>query len=136
MVWGLEMARGPAAAVERRVHREFFVYSSAYTAVSGNATSNLTVQISNDADFELHKMTFVYTSTAFTIQIQDNSTSKLFFDRALRADIILGTAQNPMVLAIPRRIRANSSLQLTITDTSGSTNSIQVGFVGYKVYGE
>lgn len=123
-------------AAEEKQYREFFVYSTALTAVGASATSNLTVQISNDADFEVHKMTYVSTSAVFNIQVQDSSTSKLWFDRALRADAVLGTAQRPSVLAIPRKVRANSALLVSLTDASGSTNTIMVTFHGYKVYGK
>lgn len=115
-------------------YREFFVYSTGAVSVGANATVTATIQISADADFEVTKLTARPTNWNFTAQFQDSTTTKNWFDRAVHAEGVLGTALRPHILAIPRRIRGNAAVTVTLADSSGIAQTIWVNLIGHKVY--
>lgn len=117
------------------MYREFFVYSTGAQSVGASATVNVTISISADSDFEVLKLTARPTNWNFTIQIQDTVTSKFWQDRALHAETILGSAMRPFILPVPRKLRANSSILVTLVDLSGIAQTIYVDFIGHKLYG-
>ncbi len=124
----------PIAKPKILYYREFFVYSTGAVSVGASATVVSTIQISAEADFECTKLIARPTNWSFTIQIQDSTTQKLWFDRAIHAETILGTAQRPFILPIPRMIRGNAAVTVTLVDQSGIAQTIWVNLIGHKVF--
>ena len=112
---------------------EFFTYatSSADPGVLGTATT--TVSITREADFYLTKIVFTSTGT-FTFLVRDSSNDRQWSNVHLPSAIGAGTAQLPLILPKPRFIARASTITIELTDTSGGSNPIQLGFIGYKVY--
>lgn len=122
--------------MHKRVYRKPFMYSTGAVTLAANATSTVSVQIANDADFEIVKLTSTATNANFTINIQDSVSGVYLFDRAQHALLILGSNTDPFILPVPYLVRANSSLSVTLADSSGAQNIIWVGFFGHKIHGQ
>lgn len=118
------------------MYRRGFIYSTGAVSVGASATVNTTLQIANDADFEVLKLTAQATSSNFTINIQDSTSGVYYMNRAIHALLLLGSNTDPFILPVPILIRANSALTITLVDQSAAANTIWIGFYGNKIYGQ
>lgn len=116
---------------QQSIYRQFFVYDIGAQTLAGDANGTYPITIETDADFEVVNLTYYSTST-LTIQIKQGD--RTWFFRALDSRLIAGTAQEPYILPVPRVIKRNTTLQFTITDTSGSSNTFNIALLGNKLY--
>ncbi len=81
-------------------------------------------------DFEADFLV-VFSAGPFTCQIQigDRYLSNIPIHSANQ----FGTAQNPMPLLAPLRIRKNDIVILNLLDLSGAPNTIRIGFIGREL---
>lgn len=114
------------------VYKEkWFQYSTDRQSLSANQQQQYSVRIQSDSDFLCQKIVASSTST-FTVQITDTATNKLWFSSAANSANLVGTAQRPFYMLKPRLIPANANLIVQLTDTSGSSNTVELVLEGYK----
>lgn len=111
--------------------RQFFVYDIGAQTLAGNASNTYPITIETDADFEA--VNIVYYSTS-TLTFQVKQADRTWFLRAIDSRLVAGTAQYPYILPVPRIVKKNTTLQITVTDTSGSSNTFNIAFLGNKLY--
>lgn len=112
---------------------QFFTYGIPPTAVLGNAVANQIIVIGNDADFQAIWWISNQTGT-FTLRVSDGGSGRPFMNTPINNANILGTANNPFPMLPPYVFKRAQSIQLDITDTSGNPNTIQIAFVGKKIF--
>lgn len=115
----------------QRIKRKFFGYDIGAQTLAGNASNTYPITIETDADFEVVNICYYSTST-LTFQIKEGD--RTWFFRALDARLVAGTAQYPYILPVPRIVPKNATLQITVTDTSGSSNTFNICFLGNKLF--
>ena len=113
--------------------------------LSGNASATYAIQIQQKADFEWLNRIASSTGT-FRVRIQDGATGRdlITFNPQVTGSTLapntisnanyFGTAQLPNPLLQPYVFARSSSILVTLTDTSGSSNTIEVVFDGFDLY--
>lgn len=103
---------------------------------TGNDTQNQSFQIDSDADFQLLFLMSTQTSTSLSIQVTEGSAGGLAWQStAVNIQNFCGSAQNPFPAGlIPQLMPKKRSYKVTTIDSSGSANTVQVDFWGYKLY--
>lgn len=95
---------------------------------------NVSLQIQQDADFEIVFLTGSHTSPLADVAMQDGATGRNFSNAPVNVDNFFGTAQLPFPLVEPYIIARSSSVNFTFRDTSGAQNTIQLVLRGYKLF--
>jgi len=103
---------------------------------AGNDTQAQSFQIDSDADFQLLMLIGSRTSNALSIQVTEGGAGGLAWQSApVNFDNFVGTAQLPFPAGlIPQLMPKKRSYKVTTIDTSGTANTVQVDFWGYKLY--
>jgi hypothetical protein len=47
---------------------------------------------------------------------------------------LIGTAQRPAILPMPKLIRANSVIQVTAQNLVAAARQVRISFLGYKIF--
>lgn len=93
----------------------------------------VTQQLDQDADLEV--IFYEANSTGlFSFSITDPSTGRNLSNAAVNGENGFGTAQLPRVLIEPYVWARSSTLKVSLNDRSGSGNTVQLVFSGYKLY--
>lgn len=104
-------------------------------SLSANETKTLTFNISTGFDFVLSILNS-YSTDAFTLQIRDEKNYQdLFISKSgekPRASTVTGNGQNPFLLPKAHRFGNGTSIEVTVTDLSGSANTVELVLIGYK----
>jgi hypothetical protein len=100
---------------------------------SANQQLEENIRIDSNRDFVVTKIFGTQTST-YTIQLRDSGSGRKWSDNAINNANIVGTVNLPHIVPLPRRVKADSTIYFNVTDTSGSTNTIQIILFGYKIY--
>jgi hypothetical protein len=103
------------------------------STVAANGQTTPFIKVDADADFLVRKIISNQTSASLLAMISDASSGDQWFDLQQVQPNVFGTAQYPNILAKPRLIKANSSINLQLNDLSGSENIVQVIFEGAKI---
>jgi len=118
-----------------------YILSAALTALQ---TLQFTVQIQQKADFEwLNRI--AKSTGSFRVQIQDAATGRNLITNnppagsAIPANSVdaanyFGTAQLPNPLLQPYVFARASAILVTLIDTSGDSNNIEINFDGFDLY--
>lgn len=102
---------------------------------AGNDKIASTIQIDTDANFQLLFLIGSRTSALVTIEVFEGGAGGLAWQSdPVNIDNFLGTAQLPFPLVIPQLLPKNRVYKVQTVDTSGSANTVQVIFEGYKLY--
>ncbi len=114
---------------------KIFWYIANFT-FSGNATISQSIQIDSDADFQLLMLLGDYTSDDATVQVTEGGAGGLSWMSApLNIDLFLGSAQLPFPGGlIPQLLPKKRVYNISVVNSSGAANDIQIGFWGYKLY--
>lgn len=127
---------------------EFYIYSVEFDALLSGTTATGQIPIQADSDFILQKLT-QFSDIAAAAQtantrvvplvsalITDTGSSRQLMDRAIPLSNMFGIAEVPFILPAPRNFRANSviNIQLTNFDAAADYN-VKLAFIGHKVYG-
>lgn len=112
---------------------EYFIYQTNAITLTANGTATATITVTREADFYLTKVVRVQTGS-FTFMIRDSSNDRQWSSTQLHSDIGAGTAQLPLLLPKPRFVARASTITIDLTDISGSSNTVRIGLIGYKVY--
>jgi hypothetical protein len=103
------------------------------STLGANGSATPSFKVDADADFLVRKV--VANSTGiFMAQISDASSGDQWFDLQQSNANLFGTAQYPNILAKPRLVKANSSINFELTDLTGLSNVTQLVVEGAKVY--
>jgi hypothetical protein len=121
--------------VEADYDYQLFVYSvqpAALTALQANVAGSF--QIDTDADFKCYQI--VTTSTGnYKLSMQEPAKGlRLWMSTAIDARNFAGTAQLPAYLYIPYLMKRQQLFAFLFTDTSNAGNTIELDFVGYKLW--
>lgn len=133
-----------ASTLDNDFERQFFSYV-VDAAVAGNASATAQFSILSDADFEAWWIKASRTSNLLKVLMEESATSRQFIGQSATAtgafnginiDLWAGTAQNGAAwpLAVPYIMPATRNYKLTFTDSSGSTNNVEVVFDGFKLW--
>lgn len=124
--------------------RDFFTYSAEFLPLGSLATTTVNVPIQADSDFQLAELTgdvrdlvaseTVIATPAILVTLQDQGTGRVLMDRAQLWTNIVGTAQRPFILPMPKEIRANSVMAVTVQNLIAAVKQIRVSFIGYKIF--
>lgn len=122
-----------------------FWYAKDFTLTSGQ-TQQSSITISADADFYATKTICVSEGT-FTCKIQNSGSGRDHQNIAIDGSAMFGKGwekeatsnlamsnDGPFELEIPAKFNKNSDIGITVTDTSSSSNTVQLIFFGYKLY--
>lgn len=112
---------------------EYFIYATNPITLAANGTATTTISITREADFYLTKVVRV-SNGAFSFSVRDSSNDRQWSNTSIHSDIGAGTAQLPLILPKPRFIARASTITIDIADLSSMTNTVRLGFIGYKVY--
>ena len=113
------------------------------TLANGNVTATLTTQADSDFAFaylsggvNIAANGDLKFSRNVTLQIQDQSTGKLFFNQATVMQNVMGGGGFPFVFPAPRVILPNASLLFTARnrDTLQDYNQMFLALTGTKIY--
>lgn len=128
--------------------KDFFIYGSNFLAIAAGATQTNTIAIQADSDFELLKLAYasdlnaaVQTDSTRTIPqctliILDTGSGRQLMNQGIDLTTIMGNGENPFILPIPKKFRANTALSLALTNYSAAqTYNVRISLIGAKVYG-
>ena len=130
------------------VYKEFYTYSIPVIAsLASGVSATPSMQIQNDADFEVQKLVYYCDENASTtastriypqlsLLIQDGGSGSQLMNTAIPFGMLLGNGELPFILPQTRLFKANSQISLAIANFSAATTyyNIYVGFVGRKLF--
>ena len=115
------------------MRKEFYVYTFTKTVIVGNGSSVQTIRLGNEP-FELVAINGYATSlTGATIEFKVTNKGRVLSDKAVSLDSVCGTGRDSFYLPEPLMLDANSNLEITVTDISGSTNTVAINLIGNKL---
>jgi|MicForSoiPHH12_O_1018301.scaffolds.fasta_scaffold00101_2 hypothetical protein len=114
---------------------KMFHYIANFT-FAGNGTIAQTIQIDSDADFQLLMLLADYTSALATVNVTEGGSGGLSWMSApVNIDLFAGSAQLPFPAGlIPQLLPKKRVYNISIVNTSGAANTIQISFWGYKLF--
>jgi hypothetical protein len=95
---------------------------------------NVSLQIQQDADFEVVFIVGTRTDARADVSMSDGATGRSFMSGPVNVDNFFGTAQLPFPLVEPYIVARSTSVNFQFRDTSGAQNTIQVVLRGYKLF--
>lgn len=125
--------------------KDQFAYTANFLPVAAGGALTVQTNIQSDSAFIICSAVAVVTNTAetarqaffsATVQIQDQTSGRNFFDQPTHFHNVFGTAEQPAWWQIPRLVYPASTLSTTIQnlDTVNARNA-RVLFLGFKVFG-
>lgn len=106
-----------------------YTYGIEQLPLNANAQAQAQVQVLNhdfEADFLVVNSTGVFSCR---IRIGDRYLSNI----PIHSANLFGTAQNPMPLLSPLKIRKNDIVIFELTELSGANNNIRIGLIGREL---
>lgn len=67
------------------------------------------------------------------VQLTDGSTQRALSNAQVPADTLFGSAQRPFIWPLRKIFRANGSITLNVTDTTGAAQTVDYVFGGFKI---
>jgi hypothetical protein len=124
-----------AAQPQEVVIEQFFDYVDTESIAQADPSQTVQPSIVIDGDSDFMCIWLIADSTGtFDITFADNATGRTFMRQPVHNVNIFGTAQLPFPLLPPYTFRRQGSIGLTITNTSGADNDIQIVFSGKKIF--
>jgi hypothetical protein len=124
--------------------RDFFTYSAEFLPLGASATTPVNVPIQADSDFELTQLTgdvrvlvtdeAVVADPNLLVTLIDQGSGRMLMDRGQIFPNLIGTAQRPAILPMPKLIRANSVIQVVAQNLVAATRFVRLTFLGYKLF--
>lgn len=128
--------------------KDFFIYGSNFLSIAAGATQTNTITIQADSDFEVTKLCFasdlaagVQTDSTRTIPqctllILDTGSGRQLMNQGIDLTAFFGNGQEPFILPIPKKFRANTALSLALTNYSAAqTYNVRIALIGAKIFG-
>ena len=102
--------------------------------IGANQTIPFSASLGGEADLLITAITGVRTGAAL-VQLQDGAGhGRLWMDRAVYIDNLIGNGLKPNILPSPRYIVRGSTINGVITDLSGAPNTVRLYLIGFKLY--
>lgn len=126
--------------------KDFFGYTVNFTGtniLAASATQTLQTVIQNDSAFIIIAANAVVTDAADTtqitfvpqtVQIQDQSAGRNFFDAPTHYHNVYGTAQQPAYWTLPRLVKAGSIISTTLANLEAFARNVRITYLGFKVF--
>jgi hypothetical protein len=127
--------------------RQFFTYVLDRVVPANAVADPNQLQILSDADFELWWLSASRTSALLKVQMNEAATGRDFTGTSVSAtagttfngvniDLWAGSvaAGGMFPLAVPYVMPASRVYSLKFTDTSGAPNTVELAFVGFKLW--
>jgi hypothetical protein len=124
--------------------RDLFFYSAEFLPLNAGATTPVNVPIQADSQFEMTEIMgdvraldsdeVVIAAPAILLTLLDTGSGRLLMDRAQIWPNLIGTAERPFLLPMPKTIQANSVLQVTATNNAVAARRVRITFAGYKLF--
>ena len=128
--------------------KDFFIYGSNFLSIAAGVTQSNSLNIQADSDFDLLKLAFasdlaagVQTDSTRTIPqctliLLDTGSGRQLMNQGIDLTTFFGSGNEPFILPMPKRFRANTSLTLSLTNYStAQTYNVRMSLIGMKVYG-
>jgi hypothetical protein len=116
----------------------FYGFDNTFKTLTGSGTGTEIITIANDHHFEIHTIQCQSTD-AFKLNIVDVAAAESIIsgpsgvDYQIINDLICGNAQYPFKLHEPRMIFAGQKLVVSMTELSGSSNTIYLTLGGRAI---
>jgi hypothetical protein len=123
---------GDAAAEKPAVHEDpgmTYSYGPGTQVLAANASEQVQFSILNH-DFEAD---FLVSSQTGPFKCQIQVGSRFLSNLPMANSNHFGTAQNPLPLLSPLQLKKNDIVILTLTDTSGAVNTIDIALIGREL---
>jgi len=149
----LDISRLPDRAIKESVrgrNKTFFYTSAPVTVavISGTVLGRVQtrINIDGDAHFICTAISGEYLIQATSlktlpqlqaepeVQLQEEGTGYLLFDRELRWNLIVGSGQRAAVLAMPYLFRSRSTVLVTFQNPETVAYTCSITLSGYKLY--
>jgi len=100
----------------------------------GPAALNVSLQIQQDADFELVFIVGTSTSPLGDVSVQDGATGRSLMSAPVNYANFFGTAQLPFPLVEPYIVARSTAVNFVFRDASAAQNTVQLVLRGYKLF--
>lgn len=125
--------------------RDWFTYSAEFLPLPNNAGATVLITVQADSDFQLAELTgdvrtadtaeTVVAQPSILVLIVDQGVGRYLMDRAQMWDNLIGTAERPFILPVPKMFRASSTISVTATQGNvGAGRNVRISLHGYKVF--
>lgn len=124
--------------------RDFFTYVAEFLPLGSLSTTPVNVPIQADSDFELTQLTgdvrilvtdeVVVADPNLLVTLVDQGTGRALMPSGVVFPNLIGTAQRPSILPMPKLIRANSVIQVTAQNLVAASRFVRVALIGYKLF--
>jgi len=113
-----------------------YVYSlssSGSVTVGANQTLSTSIVTDKDSAFLVQKIVGARSGECL-VSIKDGAKDRHWQNIPTHFDNLVGSGSFPNVLPSPRYIARGATITVTIQDLSGASNSVEINFVGVKLY--
>lgn len=108
-----------------------FAVKAGSKTLSANGSGTISIDISAGRTFVINRITFNSTGSFNITEIKDTAANFNYVSGTLKSSIMKNKANaNVMEIDPPIEITGDSSLVFNITDTSGSTNTVDIACWG------
>lgn len=124
--------------------RDYFTYIAEFLPLGASATTPVNVPIQADSDFELTQLTgdvrtlvadeVVIAAPNLLVTLLDQGTGRQLMQAGVLFTNLIGTAQRPAILPVPKQIRANSVIQVVCQNLVAATRFVRIALMGYKLF--
>lgn len=123
-----------------------FTYTLPFENLAGGTSLTMTFNVENDSNFRWAKSAYAanialaaQTDSSRVIPIVNALISNTGSGRNLQSTatplpILFGTGQIPAILTSPILLVANSTISVTLSNTSATTYNIYLSFIGDKIF--
>lgn len=109
------------------------ISSTGTVEVPANGTSSISIATDNDAPFNVERMVGARDG-ACMVTIKDGARDRQWMNQAVHFDNLVGNAVDPHIMSAPRHIPRGAVISVTIQDLSGVSNTVELNFIGSKLY--
>lgn len=103
--------------------------------IPANGTTTASIPTDNDSHFVVYKLVGARDG-ACTLTMKDGARDRQWMNEAIHFDNLIGNGSFPNILPAPRFIPRGTVVSISLTDLSGSTNTVEINLVGVKLYEE
>ncbi len=111
----------------------FWLTTNEDVVLTANQTASFDANIGDEGHFEIFTAVAVSTGE-FSIQVTEVQSGQNLMNGQVTQTAGLGTAQYPMIFPTQYMVPAGLRLRLTLTNLTGSENTVNLAFVGRKIY--
>lgn len=101
--------------------------------VPANGTTTAAIQTDRDSAFQVLQLSG-WSDGPCTVTIKDSARDSQWMNEAIHFNNIVGNSQFPHILPAPRFVYPGAVLTVSLTDLSGSSNTVELNFIGRKLY--